>query len=255
MVDVVSQRCNACPLRAYYAAPGQKARRCPDHKADGDIRNPTRRCKTQICKEPALYGKTAPARCKAHRLCDDANFVEHPCKKCGLLWRLSEASLCSYCIDGPLVRLAKQREVKDFLSANLPRFPPTCYDRTTPALQALGGRERPDFYWDCGAYAAILEVDENQHSDRREVCDDCIRMVNIAQAERRPTFFLRYNPDAYVPADGRQHAKRKRLDLLARCLRELLTEPPPVGPLAYKRLFFDGFSETDAGVWVVVPQT
>jgi hypothetical protein len=152
-----------------------------------------------------------------------------------------------------VVKLAKQREIKDLLAAQMSEFPIDSYDRITPALKRFGGRERPDFFFDRGSYCVILEVDEHSHKDRPEACE-CMRMVNICQAEQRATYFLRYNPDGYQPADGRKFSKKRRQDLLVRCLRDVLTSQPEVGPLAFKQLFFDGFREEDTAVWTLVEQ-
>ena len=200
-----------------------------------------------------MYGKTAAERCELHKLPDDANFVEHPCKSCNLTWRLSEEGICAQCSEHAVVKLAKQREIKDVLAARLPEFPPDCYDRITPALKRLGDRERPDFFFDRGSYCVVLEVDEGGHKDRRELCE-CTRMVNICQAEQRATYFLRYNPDGYQSGDGRKFTKNRRHDLLVRCLREVIISMPEVGPLAFKRLFFDGFKEADAAEWTIIEQ-
>jgi hypothetical protein len=65
---------------------------------------------------------------------------------------------------------------------------------------------------------------------------------------------VRYNPDGYQSADGRKFTKTRRHDLLVRCLKDMLTSQPAVGPLAVKRLFFDGFMEADAAKWAVIEQ-
>ena len=205
------------------------------------------------CREPALWGKTHAERCEQHKLTDDVNFVERRCGSCGLLWRLSPKGLCSQCSEGALQRLAKQRAVRDILNARLPEHPYTTYDRITPALRRLGDLERPDFYWDCDGYAAILEVDERQPDGRPEACE-CARMVNICQAERRPTYFLRYNPDAFRSGDGVVWKKTRRVNLLLRTLQTLLTRRPAEGPLAIKRLFFNGFVESHAAIWTSIEQ-
>jgi len=255
MVDVRNKLCELelCSERAYYGCPGWPVTRCSEHKRDGDIRNSNKRCSDKSCREPAIYGKTAAERCERHKLPDDANFVEHPCKSCNLTWRLSEEGVCAQCSEHAVVRLAKQREIRDVLAAQMPEFPPDCYDKITPALKRLGDRERPDFFFDRGSYCGILEVDEHGHKDRPEACE-CTRMVNICQAEQRPTYFLRYNPDGFQPGNGRKFTKKRRHDLLVRCLREVLTTQPSVGPLAVKRLFFDGFKEEDAAVWTAIEQ-
>jgi len=166
---------------------------------------------------------------------------------------VSEEGVCAQCSERAVVKLAKQREIKDVLAAQMPEFPPTCYDRITPGLKRLGDREMPDFFFDCGSYCGILEVDEGGHKDRPEACE-CTRMVNICQAEQRPTYFLRYNPDGYQPGDGRKFTKKRRHDLLVRCRKDLITSQPRVGPLAVKRLFFDGFKEEDAAKWEKIEQ-
>ena len=253
MIDVISRTCELCSEKAYYGRPGWQVARCSEHKRDGDIRNPNKRCSDVLCKEPALYGKTVALRCETHKLPDDANFVERLCRSCHLTWKLSEDGICSQCDEHALVKLAKQREIKDVLAAQMPEFPPDCYDRITPGLRRFGDRERPDFFFDRGSYCVILEVDEHGHKDRPEACE-CTRMVNICQAEQRATYFLRYNPDGYQSADGRKFTKKRRHDLLVRCLRDALTSQPEVSPLAFKRLFFDGFTEKDAAKWEIIEQ-
>ena len=253
MVDVKHKICELCSERAYYGCPGWPVARCSEHKRDGDIRNSNKRCSDKSCRDPAMYGKTVAERCEAHKLPDDANFVEHPCKSCNLTWRLSEEGICAQCSEHAVVKLAKQREIKDVLAARLPQVPPDCYDRITPALKRLGDRERPDFFFDRGSYCVVLEVDEHGHKDRPEACE-CTRMVNICQAEQRPTYFLRYNPDGYHSGDGHKFTKKRRHDLLVRCLKDAITSHPKVGPLALKRLFFDGFKEEDAAKWEIIKQ-
>ena len=253
MVDVHSKKCELCSERAYYGSPGGALARCSDHKRDGDIMNPNKRCSDESCKQPAMYGKTEALRCETHKFPDDANFVESSCQSCHLTWRLSENGLCAQCSEHPVVKLAKQREIKDVLASRMSEFPPDCYDRITPALKRFGDRERPDFFFECGSYCVILEVDEHGHKDRPEACE-CIRMVNICQAEQRATYFLRYNPDGYQSGDGRKFTKQRRHDLLLRCLKHVLTSQPEIRPLAFKRLFFDGFMEADAAVWTPLEQ-
>jgi hypothetical protein len=253
MVNVKNKMCELCSERAYYGSPGWTVARCSDHKRDGDIQNPKKRCSNESCKEPAIYGKTAAMRCETHKLPDDANFVEHPCKSCNLTWRLSDDGLCAQCSEHAVVKLAKQREIKDVLAAQMPELPPDSYDRVTPALKRFGDRERPDFFFNRGSYCVVLEVDEHGHKDRPEACE-CTRMVNICQAEQRATYFLRYNPDGYQSADGRKFTKKRRHDLLVRCLKDVLASQPEVRPLAFKSLFFDGFLEENAGKWTPIEQ-
>ena len=145
-----------------------------------------------------------------------------------------------YCRDGPRARLAKQREVRNFLKAHLPEYPFDAYDRILDSARACGDRERPDFYWNRGAWSIILEVDEDQHKSRPEECE-CIRMMNLFQSEGGiPVFFIRFNPDAYQSSEPTL-SLRQRLMVLRDWLKASLERIPFVGvaPMIL-RLFFDG---------------
>jgi hypothetical protein len=225
--------------------PGWPASRCSQHKREGHISRPSSLC--GVCRSPATHGLRYPERCELHRRDGDANLVERPCAACGLPERLDEAKgLCDLCRAGPRVRLAKQLEVRNALAERLPEWPWDCYDRTPSDLRACGDRERPDFFWDRHAWAVVLEVDEHQHWSRPEECE-CARMVNMAQALGVPTYFVRFNPDAYRPA-GSAPAEplRRRFDVLLRWLRAALREEPMTARsvagtgAAVLRLFFDG---------------
>ena len=56
--------------------------------------------------------------------------------------------LFAECSEHAVVKLAKQREVKDVFAAQMPEFSSDCYDQITPALKRFGDRERPDFFFD-----------------------------------------------------------------------------------------------------------
>ena len=178
--------------------------------------------------------------------------MEQNCGSCGLVFRLCARGLCDFCREGPRARLGKQREVRNYLETNLPEWPWDSYDKTPELLAECGGRERPDFFWDSGHYAVVLEVDEHQHQGYPEACE-CTRMVNIMQAVGRPIFFVRYNPDEYVTGDALpQWHRKRRLDLLCEWLKAALVAVPldiqldctevtmPTGCL---HLFFDGFTQ------------
>jgi hypothetical protein len=144
-----------------------------------------------------------------------------------------------YCRDGPRARLAKQREVRNFLEVHLPDYPIDAYDRVLGSARECGDRERPDFYWNRGAWSVILEVDEEQHKGRPEECE-CIRMINLFQSEGGiPVFFIRFNPDAYQSRELSLSLKQ-RLSVLRDWLKASLEQIPSVeaAPMML-RLFFD----------------
>lgn len=274
MINVVDKICEevACNTRAQFGLPGFSVSFCAEHKREGQVRDPRRRCEVETCRNPAIYGALRASRCELHRSEDDINFIERRCVSCNLLWTLCARGLCRDCRGGSQMRLAKQREVRKFLETFLtPDERWTSYDTRTRALAWFGDRERPDFYWDRGSYAVVLEVDEHQHADRPELCE-CARMFNITSAEGRPTFFLRFNPDSYVSGDpgNRTVPLRRRLPVLLERLRQVLYAPPePTQDAAFDetnlsrrgrkatlpwisavlRLFFDGYAERRQPSW------
>jgi hypothetical protein len=267
MADVKSKRCEhpGCTTQPTYGVPGFAATLCAKHKeiprfaSDGVtrlciIRHPKAKCGQSGCKEAATHGISAPQRCEAHTLPDDLNLVESPCKNCGLVFRLDpDSQKCEYC-DAKTqhtARLAKQREVKQFLmhgcNGTVPLW--SHYDEIPPDLKLCGDRERPDFLWEDHdgerGWCVILEVDEHQHQERAEFCE-CARMMNVSQDLGCFTLWIRYNPDKYKPTKGSQLSSKRRMKSLALYLREALSQLPKgvdmIGYGAVLRLFFDGFN-------------
>lgn len=226
---------------------------------------PRRKCVT--CKRsPAIFGIRQQERCEEHTIEGDANLVHMDCRVCGLPDVLDLLGRCATCDPDVFqrTRLAKQREVAQYLKQNFTEYPMTSYDRIPASLRACGDKYRPDFLWDGinPFRSVVLEVDEEQHSDRSCECEQT-RMINIANAIGAPqTIFVRYNPDSYVPGGAAddvsvnyemQRKRRRvsspnkvaRLDRLCSWLKHLLDSPvdmdsPIVIGVLY--LFFDGYS-------------
>lgn len=261
MVDVRKVHCSTlgCNTRACYGVPGSRPILCAEHKTklitaeDGTplkvTNNPSKKCH---CKQPATHGIRKPERCETHALQDDLNLVESPCAKCGLVFRLDpRTQQCAYCYADSVhkPKLAKQREVKQFLQHQCPDLPAwTSYDRAPQELKDCRDYERPDFMWadwdGDKAWSLVLEVDENQHETYPIWCE-CTRQVNITEDMGRYTLWIRYNPDSYKPArpGQRQVPQAERLAELARHIRGALAtlpvEPNHSGAVLW--LFFDGY--------------
>ncbi len=97
-----------------------------------------RSCEHEGCpKHPtfALEGETRPRWCVEHKTAEAVDIVNKNklCEHEGCPRR------CTFALEG----------------------------ETRPRWCACG-KERPDFWWDCGAHAVVLEVDENQHGGRPE---------------------------------------------------------------------------------------
>ncbi len=274
MINLRTRYCTAdgCCTRASYGVPGCAPTLCCEHKtklvtaADGTvlqvIKDPRKRCH---CKQPATHGIRSPERCALHSLPGDLNLVEQPCVLCGLVFRLDPVTrMCTYCDthSAQAPRLAKQREIKQFLLHSCPGLPVyTSYDATPKELRQCSDRERPDFMWSDWdgdrAWALVLECDEDQHNTRAEFCE-CSRMLNITQDMGRYTLWIRYNPDSYKPAvpGQRQVSKPERLRELERHIRqalEVMPDPVPRSRGAVMRLFFDGYDAEKPDVeWMFI---
>ena len=246
MVDVKHRRCEeeGCASRPSYGLPGHAASFCARHHRVGTMRNPNRKCH---CGATATHGITQPERCEQHALQGDDNLVEKECGSCMLPCVLNSQGTCADCnayLTGKTPRLAKQREVLQFLDHGLREFPYDSTDRTTQDLKDCDRRERPDVLWDRADRVVILEIDEGQHKDRPCECEQT-RMMNISQAygcER--TVWIRYNPDAFKSPESRKWVhRRRRHEVLKSWLRWALTADTLPYTISVVHLFFDGFRE------------
>ena len=249
MVNVMHKRYNhaGCKTTAWYGIPGHTPTLCAAHKKVGTMPHPNRLCGEKRCREVATHGITAPARCEQHMLPGDDNLVERECRNCHLPNILNSDGLCADCFawtSGKRPRLAKQREVLQFLDHCFTEFPYDTTDVVPQDLKACDRRERPDVMWDRADRIIILEVDEDQHKSRPCECEQT-RMMNISQAlgsER--TVWIRYNPDSFKSPESRKWSSRaKRHDVLKRWLTWSLTEVSLPYTISVVYLFFDGFSE------------
>ena len=170
---------------------------------------------------------------------------------CALLGVVNADGLCTDChawISGKRPRLAKQREVLQFLDHRFTEHPYDSTDVVPQELKDCNRRERPDVMWDRPDRVVILEVDEDQHKNRPCQCEQT-RMMNVSQAlgcER--TVWIRYNPDSFSSVESRKWtSKAKRHEVLKAWLTWALTEELPY-TISVVHLFFDGFREGSVSV-------
>lgn len=250
MIDLTHSMCQYidCHTRASFNFPGNKSLYCFSHKQKGMIKNPTARCKTKPCKELALFGLLKPEHCEMHKEPLEINFVEKECVSCGLSNILGLDGRCEFCNPQNIrnTYLSKQKIVEDFLRANNCIF---SSDQTIDRGEC--GRERPDILFFAGLHAVIIEIDENQHSDRLCECEQT-RMINIWQGLAMPVWFLRYNPDVYKKSSDQkrcEHESRgKRLFKLKEWLDYALVHNPIEfgNAVNVMYLYYDGYQDSDS---------
>jgi hypothetical protein len=202
------------------------------------LRYPTKRCAEPACRELAKFGSTVHEHCQQHKIEGEVNMMEQLCKSCTLLGIVDANGNCETCDPAMFkrVRLAKQNMVRDFLMAQGIKF--DTVDRMIDG--GACGKERPDFYIDCGTHILIIEVDEDQHSGRACECEQT-RMVNVSQSNGLATLFIRWNPDKYKVKKGcAVDSTRRRLDVLLEWIRHH-QKTVPEDFLSVLYLYFDDY--------------
>ncbi|QKF94021.1 hypothetical protein QKU48_gp0563 [Fadolivirus algeromassiliense] len=251
MIDVTAKRCDECTTTAGFGYPGNQPIKCARHKIKGMIYEPSKKCISKGCKEPAIYGIKFQSHCEKHKEPDEYNLIEKECKLCNLPMILNESGLCGFC-DPTMIKtfkLYKQKEIKDLLDHK--KFEYILYDRI---IDSQCSNYRPDFVFDCGTHFVVLEVDENQHNSYNNnpqnnnnnpstySCEE-IRMINISQALGMKTIFIRYNPDDYKVNGIKQEItkNRRHIILLKNLNNMILMKSNELSFLNVLYLFYDDY--------------
>ncbi|KAJ3185908.1 hypothetical protein HDU85_000819 [Gaertneriomyces sp. JEL0708] len=180
---------------------------------------------------------TEREHCAQHKS-PEVNILEQPWVSCGLLGIVDPNDHCETCDPDMFkrMRLARQNVVKDFLEAN---NVDAVVDRIIDAGDC--GRERPDFWVDCGTHILVMGVDEHQHSGRACECE----LTNITASNGVATTFLRFNPDKYrtLPGDKVLPISRRPEILLEWTTHHI--QNPPAALLSVMHLFFNEYRYGD----------
>ena len=232
MVDVKSKRCEhlGCKLRPAFGPVGGKPKYCKNH-APGEYEDVvSKRCNHEGCKKHAIYGiiRGKPTYCFAHKpngLCYE-NVVKKRCPVCDLT--LTEGSVCMSCTG----RVRREQLFANILKNN--GFDFATHDKRTECSGL-----RPDFVFDAGTHAVVLEYDELQHGRSGYKCE-LTRMKNLyAELGMERVRIIRFNPDSYK-LNGIVHTEHEneRHGKLFEVLKEVL-ETPPDNHFEIHYLFYD----------------
>lgn len=135
------------------------------HRKNNEYSKNNPLCEHTDCKECPYYTDTIenyPKRCEYHKLNDDTNVVERECKNCRLFYYLNKSFLCNDCdtFTHRNITVKKEHKVRDILKTRYKMY--TSTDKI-PNYSCL--KYRPYFIWNYGTHIAVLEVDENQHTN------------------------------------------------------------------------------------------
>jgi hypothetical protein len=210
MIDVVSNRC-FCGKSTYpcFGLEGKKATHCSKCKEPNMIDVVSTKC---FCGKSPSFGfeghkATHCSKCKESSMID---VVNPRCKSefCDLIINCNSKynGYCSYCYgnlypDDPKVRnnKTKERLVVDYIREEYPD-----YDWIFDKIVDNGcSNRRPDIFLDLGYQILIIEVDENQHRQYEDICENKRMMILSQDVNHRPIVFIRFNPDKYINEENK----------------------------------------------------
>lgn len=166
-----SHKCkdDLCDKYASFNYEGNTASFCCDHKVDGMINVKEKMCLTPHCR-------TQPSNKKYRGYC----------LRCFVYTFPDETLVSNY--------KTKEKTVVDFIKEKFEGVD-WVYDKK---IEGGCSMRRPDIYIDMGSHIIIVEIDENQHNDYDDGCENK-RLMEISQDfQHRPIIFIRFNPDSYI---------------------------------------------------------
>lgn len=93
----------------------------------------------------------------------------------------------------------KERSVTEFIIDTFPEYT-WISDKKVEDGCSL---RRPDLLLDLGYQVIIIEIDETQHRNYEEICNNRRTMEISKDLDHRPIIFIRFNPDSYKDNDNK----------------------------------------------------
>ncbi len=132
-----------------------------------------------------------------HKLCIEPNCIIRP---------VSNYDYCSTCLRHndpflPRWKNIKQKEI--FIVNEIIKYLPDLDWITDKIISCQTcTRRRPDLFIDLYNYSLIIEIDENQHKNYDQSCDNKRTMEIFTALGNRPIIFIRFNPDKFKKEKG-----------------------------------------------------
>ena len=259
MVNVIHSKCT-CGKLATYGVPCNPPTRCAQHKEDGMLCPPNRKCLVELCRNKAEYGIKVPDHCDLHKGSEEICLVVRKCQNpegCECIDVLDEKGLCiNSCSMMEKSKLYKkhlklQEEiVGKMLQRNIgPYFMREFIPDTTCGL------ERVDFVYDYPTYSIFTEVDETHGHRGRCLLGEINRMKNLFMSSGgKKIVFIRYNPESYRDAGNKliKIADTIKHKVLCNWIGTFQkNEPEYLFSVVY--LFYDGFSQDNIPIFEIDP--
>jgi hypothetical protein len=209
MIDVVSSKCVKCKKKQpCFGLEGEKATHCNDCKESNMINVRSKKCACGKSQPYFGYEGTKPTHCNDCKEPCMTNVVNKRCKSefCDTIANPKYEGYCAYCYghlypNSPIVRnfKTKERLVVDYIKDQYKNYT-WVFDKI---IQDGCSNRRPDIYLDLGYQILIIEVDENQHRQYEDICENKRMMILSQDVGHRPIVFIRFNPDKYINEENK----------------------------------------------------
>ena len=217
----VKSKCKNCE-GSTYCVHNKVKRTCIECKGTGLCIHNKRK---EVCKD--CHGSNICIHNKEKRYCKDCcgsaicthNKLKTQCKQCGgsSLCKTPNCETikknskydghCAFCYyhifpDKPNSRnyKTKERSVTEFIIETFPEYTWI----TDKKVEDGCSLRRPDLLLDLGYQVIIIEIDETQHKNYDEICNNRRTMEISKDLDHRPIIFIRFNPDSYKDKDNKQ---------------------------------------------------
>jgi hypothetical protein len=203
MINVKNKRCSKCnKTYPVYNKPGLSPEYCKKCKDDDMINVISIKC-IKCDKKRASYNLIglSPEYCEKCKDDDMINVRHKKCIECKeIRSHIKYDDHCLRCYiykfpDNEISRSykVKEKHVQDFIEEKFPKI-----FRFDKQIDGGCSKRRPDVFKDCLTHILIIEVDEYQHRNYEEICENKRMMEIFGDTYNRPIVFIRFNPDSYI---------------------------------------------------------
>jgi hypothetical protein len=210
MINVKDKMCDICnEVVPCFNIIGLPAKYCKECKTSDMVDVKNKMC--DICNETIpVYNNPGlpPKYCKECKTSDMINVRDKKCIECKEtiinVSRYDDHCLRCFIYKIPDNKISrnykvKEKHIQDFIEEEFPKE--FIFDK-----QINGGcsKKRPDAFKECGSHTVIIEVDEYQHRNYEEICENKRMMEIYGDTAYRPIVFIRFNPDGYIDKDNKK---------------------------------------------------
>jgi hypothetical protein len=209
MVSLRNNKCifeNCTKIAQYNNNDFKKRLFCSDHKNENMVRLSNNICNYENCKITASFnyeGSKKGLYCFNHKLENMINVTHKKCltEKCYIRsTNILYEGYCLFCFihifpDKKIARnyKTKEKHISDFIKENFKDL-----EWKFDKIIADGcSNKRPDILLDLGYKIIIIEIDEYQHKNYIEICENKRIMEISKDLDFRPITIIRFNPDDY----------------------------------------------------------